>query len=338
MEHMKIRERFRGGSFAAGCALLAAVVTIGSTVIMQDFSRVAEIPEYAADPVLTVSVEEDETPLASAPKVSTKTSSKTKTTQKKVKLKSKSKKTYTKKLPVTKKVSTKTVKKNATTTVKTETTVRTATTEKYQKKSNKKLVTKKVTTTVKTTTTVQQQAVSNSAAVFSDDDGAAVVQTSSQSASQSGKYEVDVAKIAPQMDKSVIYVYKKLGFKVVIDFSVHFAGHFDARNRVITLQREDDTIYHELGHFLAFAAGGADKNSFTAVYNREKDKYQGVNVAYATQNSSEYFAESVKDYVQNPVRLKGSRSETYTAIQNAIGKMTDAQISKLQSVYGPIWR
>ena len=61
-------------------------------------------------------------------------------------------------------------------------------------------------------------------------------------------------------------------------------------------------------------------------------------MAYVTQNSSEYFAESVKDYVQNPVRLKSSRSETYTAIQNAIGKMTDAQISKLQSVYGPIWR
>ena len=334
---MRIRERFRGRSFAAGCALLAAVVTIGSSVIMQDFSRVAEIPEYAVDPILTVSVEEDETPLASAPKVSTKTSSKTKTTKKTVKLKSKSKKTYTKKLPVTKKVSKKTVKKNATTTVKTVTTVRTVTTEKYQKKSNKKLVTKKVTTTVKTTTTVQRQAVSNSASVFSDD-GAAVVQTSAQSASRTGKYEVDVSKIAPQMDKSVLYVYKKLGFKVVIDSSVNYAGHFDAKNRVITLQREDDTIYHELGHFLAFAAGGADKNSFTAVYNREKDKYQGVSVAYVTQNSSEYFAESVKDYVQNPVRLKSSRSETYTAIQNAIGKMTDAQISKLQSVYGPIWR
>ena len=98
-------------------------------------------------------------------------------------------------------------------------------------------------------------------------------------------------------------------------------------------------LFHELGHFLAFIAGNADKtSSFVAVYNNEKSKYTGLSKSYATQNSSEYFADSVRDYVENPSALKSQRPQTYAAVVEALNKVTDSQVSKVQKVYGPFWK
>lgn len=63
------------------------------------------------------------------------------------------------------------------------------------------------------------------------------------------------------MDSKVLNAYKKMGFTVTVDPGVSYAGYFDARTRSITLQNADDTIYHELGHYLAFIAGNVDKSS-----------------------------------------------------------------------------
>ena len=154
------------------------------------------------------------------------------------------------------------------------------------------------------------------------------------------KYTIsNVASIAPQMDSRVLNAYTKMGFTVTVDPSVSYAGHFDAKTRMITLQCEDSTIYHELGHFLAFVAGNVDTtSSFEAVYNSEKSKFTGVRKAYATQNASEYFAESVLNYVENPSALKSQRPQTYEAIVNALSKVTDAQITKIMNVYKVVWK
>ena len=92
------------------------------------------------------------------------------------------------------------------------------------------------------------------------------------------KYTVsNVASIAPQMDSRVLNAFTKMGFTVIVDPSVSYAGYFDGRSRTITLKVEDDTIYHELGHYLAFIAGNVDKNAaFASVYNSEKSKFRGV--------------------------------------------------------------
>ena len=141
------------------------------------------------------------------------------------------------------------------------------------------------------------------------------------------------------MDSRVLNAYTKMGFTVTVDPSVSYAGHFDAKTRMITLQCEDSTIYHELGHFLAFVAGNVDTTStFEAVYNSEKSKFTGVRKAYATQNASEYFAESVLNYVENPSALKSQRPQTYEAIVNALSKVTDAQITKIMNVYKVVWK
>ena len=326
---MNLKNFFAKKKVAAGCIAAAAIIAAGSYSMIWQQSDIPELSSYT-DPVIETTLTGDDTPLASKPKVTTKTTTKTKTTKKKVKLKKASKKSYTKKLPTKKKTTTKT-KKSSKETVKTQTVVQTATTEKYTKKSQQKVVTQKVTTTVKTTTTVmtaQADVTSTSAA-----------QVAGSSANTS-KYTVsDVATIAPQMDSRVLSAYSRMGFTVTVDPSAAFAGHFEARSRSITLQQADDTIYHELGHYLAFIAGNVDQTSeFAAIYNSEKSAFTGYNKAYATQNASEYFAESVKDYVLNADRLKSQRPNTYKAIETALEKVTNARVDMIMRAYSAIWK
>ena len=285
-------------------------------MVWQD-SQVPELPNYT-DPVVEQTIEDDDTPLASQPKVTTKTTKRSKTTKKNIKLKAAATKTYTKKLPTTKKTTNKTTKKNQTTTIKTTTTVQTDTSRKYTKKS-----------TVQTTTTVVAAASTTVNAT-----------TAGSTTAKKEKYTVsNVASIAPQMDSRVLNAFTKMGFTVIVDPSVSYAGYFDGRSRTITLKVEDDTIYHELGHYLAFIAGNVDKNAaFASVYNSEKSKFTGVRKAYATQNASEYFAESVLEYTENPSVLKAQRPQTYEAITNALSKVTDAQVNKIMNVYKVIWK
>lgn len=336
----KLKEFIMKKKVAAGCVAAAAVITAGSFGMLWQPSDVPELTDYT-DPVIETTITGDDTPLAAKPKVTTKTTKSTKTSKKTVTLKKASKKTYTKKLPTQTKKSTSTTKKNSTTTVKTEKTVKTETTEKYTKKSKKKVVTKKVTTTVKTTTTVVQQIASAS----SEDTSGAGTSNSSATANKTetankGKYTIsNVASIAPKMDSRVLNAYTKMGFSVIVDPSVSYAGYFSAKNRTITLQEADNTIYHELGHFLAFIAGNVDQGSeFLSIYNSEKSSYAGANKAYATQNSSEFFAECVRDYINNPSLLESKCPKTYATIEKSLDKITDSRINMIMKVYASVWK
>ena len=328
MKKMNLKNFFMKKKVAAGCIAAAALITAGSFAMVWQDSQVPELPNYT-DPVVEQTIEDDDTPLASQPKVTTKTTKRSKTTKKNIKLKAAATKTYTKKLPTTKKTTNKTTKKNQTTTIKTTTTVQTDTSQKYTKKSKNVVQTQKVTTTVQTTTTVVAAASTTVNAT-----------TAGSTTAKKEKYTVsNVASIAPQMDSRVLNAFTKMGFTVIVDPSVSYAGYFDGRSRTITLKVEDDTIYHELGHYLAFIAGNVDKNAaFASVYNSEKSKFTGVRKAYATQNASEYFAESVLEYTENPSVLKAQRPQTYEAITNALSKVTDAQVNKIMNVYKVIWK
>nr|WP_294676749.1 hypothetical protein [uncultured Blautia sp.] len=328
MKKMNLKNFFMKKKIAAGCIAAAALITAGSFAMVWQDSQVPELPNYT-DPVVEQTIEDDDTPLASQPKVTTKTTKSSKTTKKNIKLKAAATKTYTKKLPTTKKTTNKTTKKNQTTTIKTTTTVQKDTSRKYTKKSKNVVQTQKVTTTVQTTTTVVAAASTTVNAT-----------TAGSTTAKKEKYTVsNVASIAPQMDSRVLNAFTKMGFTVIVDPSVSYAGYFDGRSRTITLKVEDDTIYHELGHYLAFIAGNVDKNAaFASVYNSEKSKFTGVRKAYATQNASEYFAESVLEYTENPSVLKAQRPQTYEAITNALSKVTDAQVNKIMNVYKVIWK
>ena len=89
---------------------------------------------------------------------------------------------------------------------------------------------------------------------------------------EQGARTADISTLAPKLNSAVMGAYTSLGFTVTIDPSVSYSGYFNARNQSITLKKEGDTVYHEMGHFLAFVAGNVDKKAeFTAVYNEEKE-------------------------------------------------------------------
>ena len=334
MKGKKLTEWLANKKVVSSCAAIALAAVIGGVSLFSGAGETPEFPSYT-DPIMETSIIEDETPLASQPKTTVKTTSSTKTIRKTVKLKKASKKSYTKKLKTKTKVTNKT-NKAGNTTVDTKTTVVTA---KYTKKSKKKVVTSKITTTVQTTTT-QQVSIANETAVSTTSSGTSVSQaTAAASSSQNqSKYEANVASVAGKMDNRVIAAYQQLGFKLVVDPSVNYSGYFDARSRSITMKQIDDSVYHELGHFLAFIAGNVDKTaSFQSIFAAEKANVTAFNKAYVTQNASEYFAESVKDYILNNASLKSSRPQTYAAVQNALNQITDAQIAKIQKIYGAFW-
>ena len=340
MKGKKLTEWLANKKVVSSCAAIALAAVIGGVSLFSGAGETPEFPSYT-DPIMETSIIEDETPLASQPKTTVKTTSSTKTIRKTVKLKKASKKSYTKKLKTKTKVTNKT-DKSGNPTVDTKTTVVTKATAKYTKKSKKKVVTSKITTTVQTTTT-QQVSIANETAVSTTSSGTSAAQaTAAASSSQNqSKYEANVANVASvagKMDNRVIAAYQQLGFKLVVDPSVNYSGYFDARSRSITMKQIDDSVYHELGHFLAFIAGNVDKTaSFQSIFAAEKANVTAFNKAYVTQNASEYFAESVKDYILNNASLKSTRPQTYAAVQNALNQITDAQIAKIQKIYGAFW-
>ena len=318
----RITELLKKRRVAAGLTAIVLAVAVGSVAVVQQKSQIPELPVYT-DPEMETNIEEEETPLADKPVVKTTTSKKT--TTKKVKMKKAAAKTYTKELPATSTTSKKTAQTSSASVV-TQTTVVKKIEEKYTKKSKVKVVTTVATTTVTTTTTAKAGASTgvNSATTANNNSG--VTGT------------VEVGQLAPKEDSRVLTAYRTLGFKVNVDPSVSYSGYFNARNRQITLKKVNETIYHELGHFIAFIAGNVDTTSeFKTIYNQEKSLYTAYNKAYVTQNSSEYFAESVLEYVTSPSTLKRQRPKTYAAIVAALNKITDERIQRVMDIYGPFW-
>ena len=156
---------------------------------------------------------------------------------------------------------------------------------------------------------------------------------------------LDVNKTVPKADTVLREAFVKMGFKIKYDPSYDIGnaqgGRFEVAKGTIFLNRMEDHIYHEMGHFLAFMAGNYDMTAeFGKVFNAEKAKYanakiiNGVNIHfnynYVTKNQAEYFAESYMEYVLYKTDLQKERPETYKAIEKALKKLTPAQISRMQ--------
>ncbi len=274
---------------AASCAAIALSVVVSGAGI-QDM--VTPTPVEIAEDVgvnSNVNIGEEDVPLGNS-KVTTKTTTKTKKKTKKLKKAAAKTKTTTK-------VSTKTSSSTKTTDnnrVRTDTTIVTTVKTAEKKKSKVQTITTTVKTTVKTTITTLES-------------GAA-----------------DISKVASSSKASpVMNLFKKLGYKVIIDPSVNYTGYFSSVTRSITLKKNDGTtIYHELGHFLGYRAGNVDRMpAFKKIYDEEKSLYTAANKAYVLQSPSEYFAESYRNYVENEQKLKTERPKTYEAIVSALSRM-----------------
>lgn len=148
-----------------------------------------------------------------------------------------------------------------------------------------------------------------------------------------------IKDLAPKADSRVLNAFEKMYGKVKVDASVPYSGCFDAGRMTITMKRLNSTLYHEVGHFVEFCSGTPDvKRKIEAAYNEEKFRYRALNKVYVLQDSSEYFAESFKNYCENPGKLKRERPGTYAAVVQAVNSINDSRINTLLSIYGPLWK
>lgn len=315
-----------------GIALAAAVLATGSWYTEQETGTtdIPQLAEYVDTDDGSIVIPEEEVPLAAKPTVNVKKT--TKRTTKKSKMKTKAKKTAK---TTSRSRKTNTVKKeNSKQKISTETTVLTTVVSATKKKSNIKTVTTTVETTVKTTTTNKPAVTSKPATSKPSASKPATSKPAASGNTLQTVNTVNVRTIAPKAHANVLKAFESMEFKIEVNPTVNYSGYFNAKNRKITLKNSGDTIYHELGHFVGWLAGNLDTSSaFVKIYNEEKGAMKSANYQYVTQNSSEYFAESYKEYVLSPQELKAARPQTYAYIASAVEKITDARTAVIKAAY-----
>ena len=256
----------------------------------------------------TIKIDGVEVPLSKAPKVTTKTTTKrSKKVQKLKKKASKSKVTTTKKTRTTKKTTQSSSQRKVV-----DTKVVTTTKDYDKKGSNKRTVETVVQTTVKTTT----------------------VQLT-----QTGSTGTTVRTLGAKADKKILDAFDTLKFKLVINKNASHTGVFSVKNHKIELQSAKDyVLLHELGHFANFLAGDKVSTSeWNSIYKAEKSKYTGYNKTYVTKTASEYFAESYRDYKENPTALKSKRPRTYQFVKKTIDGISSSNVQEIKDTYGEYW-
>lgn len=118
---------------------------------------------------------------------------------------------------------------------------------------------------------------------------------------------------------------------------------FSTKNHNIQLKRgQSSYLLHELGHFVSALKGRNGKkidqsSEFTRIYNEEKSAYVGNNKAYVTQDAAEYFAESFRDYTENPSALKSQRPKTYSYISQMVSSLSSSDVKAFRNAYGGYW-
>lgn len=330
----------------AGYIVLAAVMIAAIGIMAHYGSRTQkDVPELLSctDPVPEpADAQEDPVPLSPAPKVIKKVTSKN--TTKKVKMKKKAAKTGSR----TRKKTDKKTKTKITSSkkIKTDTTVVTTTKTMTRKNSRIKTVNTKVVTTVLTTVFMLQTEAAESAVVSVKNTAATVENAAADmekiSVPALSLPEADssgIRGLAPKADSRVLNAFEKMYGEVKLDAAVLYSGCFDAETMTITLRKPDGTLYHELGHFVEFCGGTTTaEQKIAEAYEAEKSKYTACNKGYVLQNSSEYFAESFRNYCESPEKLKEKRPKTCAAVIEAMNNITDSRVSTLLAVYGFLWR
>lgn len=143
-----------------------------------------------------------------------------------------------------------------------------------------------------------------------------------------------VRALAPKADGCVLQAFEYLKFEIERKYNASYTGYFSVKDRKIYLrQLNDTTIYHELGHFLAWLNDSKDTSaSFKSIFNSEKKLMTSYTKAYCTQNSSEYYAESYREYCLDPKHLEKERPKTYKAIHDSVMYLNGISDSKLQNI------
>lgn len=247
-------------------------------------------------------------------------------TTKKVIVKKKTmKKAATKTVSTTKKTTSKkkSTKKTGDVTIITDTTVVTTVKTSTKKKSKIKTIKTTIVTTIKTTRKT----------------------TSSPATGTTVGSDFSISKftdIKGHVNTKIYNAFTTLGFQFKINPSLSSTGMFSVRQHNIQLKTgRSSYLYHELGHFLSLLKAKGDyidkSNDFISIFNTEKSLYRGNNKTYITQDTGEYFAESFRDYTENPSVLKQQRPKTYSYINNMVNSISDKDITAFRNAYEWIW-
>ena len=149
--------------------------------------------------------------------------------------------------------------------------------------------------------------------------------------------------IKGHVDSKVYDAFVNLGFELKINSKLATTGVFSTKNHNIQLKRgQSSYLLHELGHFVSALKGRNGKkidqsSEFTRIYNEEKSAYVGNNKAYVTQDAAEYFAESFRDYTENPSALKSQRPKTYSYISQMVSSLSSSDVKAFRNAYGWYW-
>lgn len=123
------------------------------------------------------------------------------------------------------------------------------------------------------------------------------------------------------------------GFKVLVDPTMAtckkwftqskvntITGAFDCDGEII-IRQPNQSVYHELGHYVAYIAGQPDYSSeWEKIYRKEKNKWWS-NESYTTSSAVEYFAETMKQYIfGDRKRLKKTSPKTYAYLKKICDK------------------
>ena len=165
----------------------------------------------------------------------------------------------------------------------------------------------------------------------------------STAVSSSGFAISKFSDIKGHVDSKVYDAFVNLGFEFKINSALATTGVFSTKNHNIQLKRgQSSYLLHELGHFVSALKGRNGKkidqsSEFTRIYNEEKSAYVGNNKAYVTQDAAGYFAESFRDYTENPSALKSQRPETYSYISKMVSSLSSSDVKAFRNAYGWYW-
>lgn len=203
---------------------------------------------------------------------------------------------------------------------------------KYKKNSIYCTEKNKIVTTVETTVKIVQ--------ATNDSKNTPVINIKPDSNTNTKKKQIPLSSYArSKVGPTVANAFDTLGFKIFIDPSVNYSGYYSTKDRSITLRKNDNVLYHELGHFVSFISGcSCSSAEFKQIYNKEKSKYTKFNKAYVCHSADEFYAECYYLYLFDKSWLKKHLPQTYQYIEKTLAKITPDRIARIYKTYSIIWK
>jgi hypothetical protein len=139
-----------------------------------------------------------------------------------------------------------------------------------------------------------------------------------------------------KLPKSLIKMLNNKGYKIKVvpssELGDGIAGIHNNGTKTIKLSfdcnnNKDDVFLHELGHMLDFNTGyslASNSTEFIKIYKYENVHFfdQSSNLfEHHSQDPKEYFAESFREYILEPWKLKSNAPKTYEFMKQYIEKL-----------------